>query len=97
MSCQSSTDLERFYKNKSLGEPETQAFGEFTFVQTFPYSGAGASHLYIYVPFENRLRFHQFLYLPDHRSVALNLLENGVVEVSFNDRTFAAIVPVNAN
>jgi hypothetical protein len=84
--CETTDALTRFFANDSLGrDVQVNRIGRLVFVQTFPYSGVFASHLYVYVEESDGLRFLSFFRVRTQAAVGLRPAEDDSVEIIIGD------------
>jgi hypothetical protein len=84
--CQTTKELEDYYATESLGgKAQVQARKRLVFVQTFPYSGVRASHLYVYAQETAGLRFMGFFRAQTQDAVGLQLNGDGSVEIKIGE------------
>ena len=90
--CQTTRDLELFFAKHSLdGKVQINTEGSLVFVQSFPYSGVDASHLYVYAQDVTKLTFVCFFRVPTQDAVNLSLNEDGSVEIRIHDKRLAVL------
>ena len=90
--CHNAEELAEYYATESLGgTAEVQERGRFLFVQTFPYSGVRASHLYVYRKESDAFRFECFVRLRTQDKVGLSMNDNGTVEIHAGDERVAVL------
>jgi hypothetical protein len=80
--CEDEETLVKFCATDSLGgQVEKHIVNEFVAVQTFPYSGIDASHMYVYTRGGNGLTFLSFIRIPTHLAAELRGVGTDAIEI----------------
>ena len=96
--CDTTAELQQFYAVHSLGERvEIQTRGQLVFVQTFPYSGIRASHLFAYAKQNEGLAFLCFFRVETQSVVDLGEKDDGLVEIRAENATVGILSRPKAN